>query len=99
MARAELDALIDGIHFRSAWCAPRDAGHKAMAAALSDLAAMGGTDIDELWAQGGSILDVPSAELAACACDCHADPQCDGVTNVLDVVNANLADGEENSVQ
>ena len=21
-----------------------------------------------------------------CTCDCHADPQCDGVTNVLDVV-------------
>ncbi|HUU44606.1 MAG TPA: hypothetical protein VM118_02635 [Acidobacteriota bacterium] len=24
---------------------------------------------------------------SACACDCHADPQCDGVTNVLDVVH------------
>jgi probable HAF family extracellular repeat protein len=24
----------------------------------------------------------------ACGCDCHADPQCDGVTNVLDVVQS-----------
>jgi hypothetical protein len=23
----------------------------------------------------------------ACACDCHADPTCDGVTDILDVVN------------
>lgn len=36
-----VDALVEGVHFRSAWCAPREAGHKAMAAALSDLAAMG----------------------------------------------------------
>lgn len=36
-----VDALVDGVHFRSAWCPPRAAGHKAMATALSDLAAMG----------------------------------------------------------
>ncbi len=36
-----VDALVEGVHFRSVWCTPHDAGHKAMAAALSDLAAMG----------------------------------------------------------
>lgn len=36
-----IDALIDGVHFRSRWCSPKDAGHKALASALGDLAAMG----------------------------------------------------------
>lgn len=36
-----VDALVDGVHFRSAWCPPRAVGHKALASALSDLAAMG----------------------------------------------------------
>ncbi len=36
-----VDALVDGVHFRSAWCPPRAVGHKAFASALSDLAAMG----------------------------------------------------------
>lgn len=36
-----VDALVDGVHFRLAWCPPRAVGHKAMAVALSDLAAMG----------------------------------------------------------
>jgi hypothetical protein len=26
-------------------------------------------------------------EILSCACDCHADPQCDGSTDILDVVN------------
>jgi thiamine-monophosphate kinase len=36
-----VDGLVDGVHFRSSWCPPRAVGRKAMAAALSDLAAMG----------------------------------------------------------
>lgn len=36
-----VDALVDGVGFRRAWCPPRAIGHKAAAAALSDLAAMG----------------------------------------------------------
>ncbi len=36
-----IDALVEGVHFRSAWCPPRAIGHKALATALSDLAAMG----------------------------------------------------------
>lgn len=38
-----IDALLDGVHFRLSWCPPRAAGAKAIAAALSDLAAMGAT--------------------------------------------------------
>ena len=36
-----VDALVDGVGFRRRWCPPRAAGRKALAAALSDLAAMG----------------------------------------------------------
>jgi thiamine-monophosphate kinase len=36
-----VDALIDGVHFRRQWSSPAQIGAKALAAALSDLAAMG----------------------------------------------------------
>src|SRR3954464_5242666 len=37
-----VDAMVDGVHFRLGTTAtPRDAGHRALAGALSDLAAMG----------------------------------------------------------
>ena len=35
------DACIDGAHFREGWLTPREVGARAVAAALSDLAAMG----------------------------------------------------------
>jgi thiamine-monophosphate kinase len=35
------DALVEGVHFRRSWSPPRSIGHKALAVALSDLAAMG----------------------------------------------------------
>jgi len=35
------DACVEHVHFRSAWIAPDEVGHRAAAAALSDLAAMG----------------------------------------------------------
>jgi thiamine-monophosphate kinase len=35
------DALIEDVHFRRTWSSPRSIGHKALAVALSDLAAMG----------------------------------------------------------
>ena len=35
-----IDSLVDGIHFRRAWMTPAQVGHKALATALSDLAAM-----------------------------------------------------------
>jgi thiamine-monophosphate kinase len=38
-----LDAMIEGVHFRleDGWATPREVGHRALAGALSDLAAMG----------------------------------------------------------
>lgn len=36
-----VDMLVEGIHFRRATASPRSIGHKALVAALSDLAAMG----------------------------------------------------------
>src|SRR3954470_20727904 len=36
-----VDTMVDGVHFRLGQATPRDAGHRALAGALSDLAAMG----------------------------------------------------------
>ena len=36
-----VDVMVDGTHFRLGQAAPADIGHRALAAALSDLAAMG----------------------------------------------------------
>jgi thiamine-monophosphate kinase len=36
-----VDALVDGVHFRRDWSSPQQIGAKALAVALSDLAAMG----------------------------------------------------------
>jgi thiamine-monophosphate kinase len=35
------DVLVDGVHFRTDWSAPDDIGHRAAAASLADIAAMG----------------------------------------------------------
>jgi thiamine-monophosphate kinase len=40
-AVTSLDAMVDGIHFRRTQLEPQQIGHRALAAALSDLAAMG----------------------------------------------------------
>lgn len=37
------DAFLEDVHFRREWASPEDIGYKAAAAALSDIAAMGGT--------------------------------------------------------
>ncbi|HUU44540.1 MAG TPA: thrombospondin type 3 repeat-containing protein [Acidobacteriota bacterium] len=40
-----------------------------------------------IWAETDGLSNFILAE-PGCPCDCHGDPQCDGVTNVLDVVRA-----------
>jgi thiamine-monophosphate kinase len=40
-AAVSLDMMVDGVHFRLGQAAPEDVGHRALAGALSDLAAMG----------------------------------------------------------
>jgi thiamine-monophosphate kinase len=40
-AVTSIDTMVDGVHFRLGDASPADAGHRALAAALSDLAAMG----------------------------------------------------------
>lgn len=40
-AVTSVDAMVDGVHFRSDQLSPEEIGHRALAAALSDLAAMG----------------------------------------------------------
>jgi len=40
-AVTSVDVMVDGTHFRLGQAAPEDVGHRALAAALSDLAAMG----------------------------------------------------------
>ena len=41
LAVTSIDTMVDGVHFRLGRASPADAGHRAMAGALSDLAAMG----------------------------------------------------------
>jgi thiamine-monophosphate kinase len=41
VAVTSIDTMVEGVHFRLSTHSPADVGHKALAAALSDLAAMG----------------------------------------------------------
>src|SRR3954451_24557566 len=50
-----VDALVDGVHFRRGDATPAQIGHKALATALSDLAAMG-AEAGEAYA----VLGLPS---------------------------------------
>ncbi len=40
-AVTSVDAMVDGVHFRTQQLSPEEIGHRALAAAVSDLAAMG----------------------------------------------------------
>jgi thiamine-monophosphate kinase len=60
---ASTDVLVEGRHFRRDWCGPADVGHRAAAANLADIVAMGAeptallvalcvpTDLDASWAE------------------------------------------------
>ncbi len=47
-AVTSVDTLVDGVHFRSGELSPSEIGHRALATALSDLAAMG-ADVGEAY--------------------------------------------------
>ncbi|GAA4676746.1 thiamine-phosphate kinase [Phytohabitans rumicis] len=61
---ASTDVLVEGRHFRRDWCTAQDVGHRAAAANLADIAAMGAVptallvalcvpaDLEALWAEG-----------------------------------------------
>jgi thiamine-monophosphate kinase len=51
-AVTSLDTMVDGIHFRTSQLSARDIGHRALAAALSDLAAMAATPGEAYMALG-----------------------------------------------
>ncbi|SCE64641.1 thiamine-phosphate kinase [Micromonospora haikouensis] len=71
---ASTDVLVEGRHFRRDWSAARDVGHRAAAANLADIAAMGATptallvalcmpaDLDPAWAE--ELADGLGAEAA-----------------------------------
>ncbi|GAA4592109.1 thiamine-monophosphate kinase [Actinoplanes octamycinicus] len=73
---ASTDVLVEGRHFRRDWCGPADVGHRAAAANLADIAAMGATptallvalcvpaSLDASWAEG--LADGLTAEAARC---------------------------------
>jgi len=59
-----VDALVDGVHFRRGEAEPATIGRKALATALSDLAAMG-AEAGEAYVALGAPADVGEAELLA----------------------------------
>ncbi len=69
-AVTSLDTLVDGVHFRRQELTAREIGHRAMATALSDLAAMGARAGEAYLA----LALAPGTELAE-ACDLAAGAQ------------------------
>jgi thiamine-monophosphate kinase len=59
-----VDALVDGVHFRRGEAEPAQIGHKALATALSDLAAMG-AEAGEAYVVAGVPADLGEDELLA----------------------------------
>ena len=61
-----VDAIVDGIHFKRLTFPPEAIGHKALAVALSDLAAMG-AEPGETYVQLGLPEDIEESELTGIA--------------------------------
>lgn len=79
-----VDALIDGVHFRRGWCSTRQIGAKALAVALSDLAAMGATA-----GEAYVVLGVPN-DLGQDGCL----ELLDGMTQVAEATGTSIAGGD-----
>ena len=89
---ASVDSVVEGRHFKPGWLSPREIGYRAVAAALSDLAAMAARPLGVLVAM--SIPDAWRAEL-----DSLADGIGDAVSGANTyVLGGNLSDGTELSI-
>jgi len=87
-----VDSFVEAHHFKREWMTPREIGYKAVAAALSDLAAMAARPIGVLVA-----LTLPSRWRE------HVDQLADGIADAAElaethIVGGNLAGGEELSI-
>jgi thiamine-monophosphate kinase len=81
---ASTDVLVEGRHFRRDWCGPADIGHRAAAANLADIAAMGAVPTALLVALCVPVgLDVTWAEGLA-----------DGLTAEAGLVGASVVGGD-----
>ena len=74
-AVTSIDTVVDGVHFRSGQLSPQEIGHRALATALSDIAAMGATAGEAYLALGvpDGFDQAQALELAAGAQSLAAD--------------------------
>jgi thiamine-monophosphate kinase len=79
-----VDAIVDGVHFRRSTHSPDAIGHKALAVALSDLAAMG-AEPGEAYVQLGLPSDLAEADAAGIA---------DGLAAVANAHRVAIAGGD-----
>jgi len=63
-AVVSVDAMVDGVHFRSTQLSPAEIGHRALAGALSDLAAMGAAAAEAYLVLGSPPGTQPEAALS-----------------------------------
>ncbi|MEO9176553.1 MAG: thiamine-phosphate kinase, partial [Gaiellales bacterium] len=66
LAVVSVDTMVAGVHFRFSWSSPQEVGHRALATALSDLAAMGGVRPGEAYVSlgvGGELSPAGALEL------------------------------------
>jgi thiamine-monophosphate kinase len=78
-AVTSVDAMVDGVHFRSDQLSPEEIGHRALAGALSDLAAMGAAS-GEAYLAVGLPPGVDSDRAIAIAAGAHELASAHGVT-------------------
>ncbi|HMJ71797.1 MAG TPA: thiamine-phosphate kinase [Solirubrobacterales bacterium] len=79
-----VDALVDGVHFRREWSSPAQIGAKALAVALSDLAAMGAEP-----GEAYVVIGIPT-DLDENGCL----ELLDGIAQVAETTGATLAGGD-----
>jgi thiamine-monophosphate kinase len=79
---ASVDSFVEAHHFKREWLTPREIGYKAVAAALSDLAAMAARPVGILVA-----LTLPDSWRQ------HVDELADGIGDAADVAETSIVGG------